>query len=375
MKSRRLHKNQAIRVRKGMRSFSKTGLPLVGTVAALWLVGGPASASITYKVYDLIGQGNVQGTITTDGTLGVLSVGDITGWDLILNGVGASFTLSKNTPSVQNNSGVLLSGADLTATPSDLMFNYSGKDNGVFAFQTTFYSGYHYWCNAASAGICYQGATVSPQSIFDASAQHVGTSGAATIALGNGVNYFPDLGNLPADATEVDDGIYTEPVGDDESVTFGVAKEPPSASYSKGLFHYTYELGYVGPQTLVLPLISPGDVVGLTGGCDMASPSFAGGETLQQVFGTQYSGAISCALPASDSTTAHVFDFSFDSVYAPTEVTMGLVDQDGVVSYVDPPAPNSSAIPEPSTWALMLIGFGWLGFAAYHKRRPAISIA
>jgi PEP-CTERM motif len=34
-----------------------------------------------------------------------------------------------------------------------------------------------------------------------------------------------------------------------------------------------------------------------------------------------------------------------------------------------------TVVPEPSTWALMFIGFGGLGFAAYRKRRPAISIA
>jgi PEP-CTERM motif len=369
MKLTGLQKKEAIRVRKGMRSFSKSGLPLAGTVAALWLASGPASASITYDVYDTIGQGNIQGTITTDGTLGVLSVGDITGWDLTLNGVGASFTLSKNTPSVQNNSGVQLTGADLTATPGDLMFNYSGTDNGVFAFQTIpFYSGYNYWCNATSAGICYQGATVSPQSIFDASAQHVGTHGGATIALGSGVNYWPDFG---PNGQVVDNGPYTD------TLNTYVTRSPPSATVkSSGLFHYVYQIDYVGEQTLVLPLFAPGDVTDLTGGCSAGvSVSFAGGETLQQVFGTEYNSAISCALPYVDQTTNEVFDFSFDSIYAPTEVTMGLVDQEGVVSLVDPPAPNSTAIPEPSTWAMMLIGFGGLGFAAYRKMRPAVSAA
>jgi PEP-CTERM motif-containing protein len=32
-------------------------------------------------------------------------------------------------------------------------------------------------------------------------------------------------------------------------------------------------------------------------------------------------------------------------------------------------------IPEPSTWALMVIGFGGLGFAAYRRSRPVVSIA
>jgi hypothetical protein len=29
---------------------------------------------------------------------------------------------------------------------------------------------------------------------------------------------------------------------------------------------------------------------------------------------------------------------------------------------------TGSVVPEPSTWAMMLIGFGWLGLAAYSRR-------
>jgi hypothetical protein len=34
------------------------------------------------------------------------------------------------------------------------------------------------------------------------------------------------------------------------------------------------------------------------------------------------------------------------------------------------PDPLRTAIPEPSTWALMLIGFGGLGFATYRRSHP-----
>jgi hypothetical protein len=33
-----------------------------------------------------------------------------------------------------------------------------------------------------------------------------------------------------------------------------------------------------------------------------------------------------------------------------------------------------TGVPEPSTWAMMLLGFAGLGFAAYRSRRTAISI-
>ena len=39
------------------------------------------------------------------------------------------------------------------------------------------------------------------------------------------------------------------------------------------------------------------------------------------------------------------------------------------------PAAPSPGVPEASTWAMMLCGFAGLGFAAYRKARPAVSIA
>jgi hypothetical protein len=34
-----------------------------------------------------------------------------------------------------------------------------------------------------------------------------------------------------------------------------------------------------------------------------------------------------------------------------------------------------TAVPEPSTWAMMLVGFGGLGYAAYRRRRMALAVA
>jgi hypothetical protein len=41
----------------------------------------------------------------------------------------------------------------------------------------------------------------------------------------------------------------------------------------------------------------------------------------------------------------------------------------------DPPGGAVSAVPEPSTWAMLLLGFAGLGFAGYRSRRPAASAA
>jgi hypothetical protein len=296
-----------------------TGFPIV---AALVLGGGVANAkTITYSVDDTIGQGSVIGTITTDGTLGALSTSNVTAWNLTLNGVGqnATFTLTAN------NSHFLVQGSAFTATAGDLLFNY--RSSGFFVVQTQLYSGYHYWCNSGAGGPCYQGASVVPQYVFDGSAQHIAASGEGKLAIGSGVNYYP--GYSPTTQT-VNYGPYTD------DLTYGVAHNPPNTTVgSKGLFHYTYELSYTGSATLLLPLFQPGDIQHLTGGCSPSSPTFAGGETLQQVFGTAYSSVIACKLPDVSATT--MFDFSFDSVYAPTQVTMGLELANGVVSLVDPP--------------------------------------
>jgi hypothetical protein len=36
---------------------------------------------------------------------------------------------------------------------------------------------------------------------------------------------------------------------------------------------------------------------------------------------------------------------------------------------------NITSVPEPSTWAMMLLGFAGLGFAGYRTSRGAVSVA
>jgi hypothetical protein len=89
-----------------------------------------------------------------------------------LNGVGASFNLTNS------NSGVFVSGSDVTATVTDLFFNYSGTDNGHLLFQVSFGNGFNYYCDSASlTALCFQGASVVPQEFTDPSAQFVSLIG------------------------------------------------------------------------------------------------------------------------------------------------------------------------------------------------------
>lgn len=150
-------------------------------------VGVCSAAPIVYNIGQTIGSGSVTGTITTDGAFGVLATADITGWNLLLTGVGATFGLTGA------NSVALVSGVDLTATATQLLFNFGGADNGYLLFQVNLFSGSQYYCDATSAGVCFQGASVVPQSIFDSSAQHVPVNGNVVIATAPGpVNPVPE---------------------------------------------------------------------------------------------------------------------------------------------------------------------------------------
>jgi hypothetical protein len=153
--------------------MKRAGLRLGLALGTMVLGAGVCSADpITYRVDQTIGLGNVMGTIETNGATGVLSVGDIIGWNLELNGVGASYNLTS--PS----SSVFVVGSDLTATPADLYFNFSGSDGGYLLFQQVPFSGSQYYCDQAfGGGPCIQGASVVPQFYTDPSAQIVPETG------------------------------------------------------------------------------------------------------------------------------------------------------------------------------------------------------
>jgi PEP-CTERM motif len=163
--------------------------------ASLTLFGtGVSNAGpITYSVNQTIGAGSVTGTIQTDGATGVLGPGDITGWNLELKGVGASLNLTNS------NSGVFGTGTDLTATVSDLYFNFSAIDAGYLLFQVSFGSGAQYYCNQAfpgypTSGPCYQGKSVVPIFYTDPSSQFSAATGNQII--GTRMSFIPEPATL-----------------------------------------------------------------------------------------------------------------------------------------------------------------------------------
>ncbi len=95
-------------------------------VTALCVSSLAAHASpITYNINETVGSSTAFGTIQTDGTLGVLSRANITGYQLTLTSGAQSETFSYA-------DFVEVVGTDLTATNSGLFFNFSGTNPAGF---------------------------------------------------------------------------------------------------------------------------------------------------------------------------------------------------------------------------------------------------
>jgi hypothetical protein len=138
-----------------------------------------ASADIVYLVDEPIGVGSVVGTLTTDGHTGILSSSDFLAWNLTLNGVGASSTITSSDPTAA----IELVGSEVVATPTKITFDFSGSDDGHLLFQDGLFSGMHYWCSGASASTtCFPGKTVTPRMIGDGTSINVPAAGVQTIA-------------------------------------------------------------------------------------------------------------------------------------------------------------------------------------------------
>ena len=168
-------------------------------LALLFVAATLASASnITYNVNRTIGTGTVTGFIQTDGTVGTLTLANVTDWSLALfTPVQGSFSLFG--PSSGNNSVVWSTGGDISATSTQLLFDFSGSDFGVFAFQQGLFSGNHYYCDgtqtAQTNGFCDQGESVVPISVFQAGWQNAPRTGNIVIGTA-GSSAVPEPGTL-----------------------------------------------------------------------------------------------------------------------------------------------------------------------------------
>ena len=141
-----------------------SGLSLIFAIVTLLGAVVCNAGPITYGVARTIGAGSVTGFIETDGSLGVLNASNIVDWNLVLYDGIYSFGLTG--PLSGNDSQVFVMGGDVSASTTQLLFNFDGTDNGLLLFQQGLFSGNHYYCDATQIGDCLGGETVVPTSVF-----------------------------------------------------------------------------------------------------------------------------------------------------------------------------------------------------------------
>jgi hypothetical protein len=152
------------------------------TACVLTLLAATAHANIVYIFNTTSTSANptgnplqtdtVLGTITTDGTLGILASSNILSWNLnLIDGLNAAnnFLL---TPA--NSEVVHVLGNALSATATDLYFNFS-MSGAEFLIQGDLRgnskhpisSGWNYFCFSATGGWCLAGETIAPQYVYN----------------------------------------------------------------------------------------------------------------------------------------------------------------------------------------------------------------
>ncbi len=143
--------------------------------------------NITYNIDQTVGAGSVTGTITTDGTIGVLNTGGVIDGPVGFAGniVAVNLVLSDGTNTEPLSGGIFSSvGSDLIASATDLTFDFGAPDAGGFAL----YSGYAFYDQ-----LCYS-AACGGISIYnvDLDGQTVATSETGTQVIGT----VPDASGL-----------------------------------------------------------------------------------------------------------------------------------------------------------------------------------
>ena len=172
-----------------VRGFTKTlGVALLVLSSVENSFAGPI-----YSVDRSIGVGSVSGTIETDGTFGILGTSNIIDWNLTLDNGVDTFTLAGS-----SNSERIIVGSSLSATVSDILFDFGGNTGG-FAFQHPgLGSGINFWALDDQSGSLTGNAgvetvrllsslTTSPSSAVAAVASIAHTPEPASITLTGGI--------------------------------------------------------------------------------------------------------------------------------------------------------------------------------------------
>jgi PEP-CTERM motif-containing protein len=171
---------------------------LLGTMTGTLAQAAPATytvnETITGPLNGTLGNptqtDSVVGTITTDGTIGVLHTGNIIGWNLdLLDVTNPTFSYDLTT----SNSLISVdTGSVLSADATGLFFDFTGT--GSFAFQASSpgaFSGYHYWCLSKNWFGCLDGNSIAPDNVY------AGAAGDDLVVAAAGTQ--GQVGNAPLD--------------------------------------------------------------------------------------------------------------------------------------------------------------------------------
>ena len=175
---------------------------------------------------------------------------------------------------------------------------------------------------------------------------------------------FVPYGNPPPGATLVTD--FATLAGDTGTASLFTGSDPDAAApaFSLTTRDTASYLAVEGGESETLVLPAALDVEIFVGSLDSYNTiSFSGPGAVSYT-----GGQLATLTTAIDNGDQHsgssngLFDFSFQAPV--TSVTFGSNGNALEVAGVS----VSSAVPEPSTWAMMLLGFAGLGFAGYRRR-------
>lgn len=181
----------------------------VAFMPLLLLTAGFCFASdIIYDVDQTVGVGNVTGFIETNGTIGVLDASDILNWNLLLNDGTTTFDLLG--PLSGSNSQFGLSGSDLSASATQLLFDFSGSGDAIFQAPTLF-TGLDYWCTQGTppylSGITCSAGTPNGSSLATGEVLITSSTDEGQVSGLSGTDVIASVSSVPEPSTLLLTGV------------------------------------------------------------------------------------------------------------------------------------------------------------------------
>jgi hypothetical protein len=130
-----------------MRKFA-TALLLAATMAsgAFCSRADALPIPITYDIFDQVGTFTVTGTVTTDGTVGLVTKNNFLDWDLALNQNGTAINTL-----IKGDGSFILTNSILDASPTSLTFDHSLNSTFFLIISQNLQS---FWCVQGVASVC-----------------------------------------------------------------------------------------------------------------------------------------------------------------------------------------------------------------------------